>query len=632
MVPCMYDTSMYVVESTTRKCLAAKSFKSCREEINHNKRFSLDWQEETNDNTMSNQPILPYRKSLSFYEINEIEHLEDRVEELVEFIDKTNTILCEIIVNKILNVNDAVKTRICTAILYNPRITSIKITSVKIDKQLALWIARFRRMESLTRLEFKGLDKLWFASEFVFDTPDETYARNIAYMLQTNTRLQELSFISLHRDTSKLFLRALAHFSRPRASLRKLTIRQCLLSHDCFVHVGRALENFTALDTLVVRDVGYVGIEDASMLSEGIEKSASIRAVDFCINQHSEAAERILSALSTKSGLKNLSFGSVHSNEDKCSLALARIIDANPSIEDFSVVRGSSWQYNEYDFCTPENPVTYSGIRYARASRAAQRSSDSMNVTALGAAVAANRSLKAFTLHDFAIDVIGVRSLCDSLSRNEILESLTFHGQSSIDEEGMHLICTLISHSSSLKSLNLKGPKLDTSTINLLCEAMEGNARIEVLCVHSSCMNDEDVVRMGEMLLRNTTLKTLRLERHRPRTVRCLMRHKKLSDTSLRVLIEGVKVHRSITNVEVFSNGIFREGSVLLQQELDYCVELNKGPRRLLREDAALPMGLWPLALNRANTYSRGNHSPPSVLYFLVKEKADLFANVDRRV
>jgi hypothetical protein len=207
-----------------------------------------------------------------------------------------------------------------------------------------------------------------------------------------------------------------------------------------------------------------------------------------------------------------------------------------------------------------------------------------------------------------ALDSRLMQRLFDILARSELLESLTLRTVSSVDAEGVRLISRLVEHTRSLKKLSLRMQKLDfPRAIDALFEAIESNASIDI--------DYDALIRIGEMLHRNTTLKTLSLEAH-----------EKLHDPCVQALIEAVKANISITKIESFLRGLYLGNSPFLRRELDYYLELNKGPRQLLCKNKPVPTGLWPLALDRADTFSRGSNCPPNVLYFLVREKCNLFA------
>jgi len=525
----------------------------------------------------TSREILPRRKSLSFSEINKIENLQTRVEDLIQFIDKKNTDLREIIVDQALNMDEADKTRICTAVLYNPRITAIKFASVSLDHQLSRWIARFRRMENLEKLEFEGFVSI----------PDDRDARDIAYMLQTNSTLQELSLWALYSDTTKLFLEAIAQFSKPHASLKKLSIKWCYSTHACFLAVGQALENYTSLETLdVMERKNSLCCLAANRIAKGIENSPSLKAVNIDVRRlPSAGAERILHALATKSTLKTVCISFIPRNET-CLSAAARMMEANKSIERI----------------------------YIKMIHRRSQDTPSTDITALGRALASNNSLKVLALTDFDIDINGIRILRDTLHNNDTLESLSLSGNT-VDVEGMRVICDLILRSNSLKNLDLSRNGFDSSAIDLLCEAMQSSSSIKELNLFGNDMTGEDVAQMGKMLLRNTSLKTL-----------CLWRVQNLSEHHVRALVEGVKMHPAITKAQIFLTHMSAGDPAVLQQALDFYLELNRGPRRLLHEDTTLPMSLWPHILKRADDYGRMNRRPPSMLYFFVREKCDLFA------
>ncbi len=153
------------------------------------------------------------------------------------------------VVDQHLKVNVA---KIYTTILHSCRITSIRILHVNLNRHLAEWISRFRRMENLTKLDLNGLGITTFTG-FVPNTPEEANARHVAYMLQTNTKLEELSLVHLHSETAKLFLHALTQFSGPQTSLRKLSVVRFGSIHDCFLYIGQALDKFPLLESLVIQ-------------------------------------------------------------------------------------------------------------------------------------------------------------------------------------------------------------------------------------------------------------------------------------------------------------------------------------------------------------------------------------------
>lgn len=501
------------------------------------------------------------------------------MKEVVDFVGEENEILGEIIVNQDVNVDEAVRTRICTAILYSPRITSIKIESVTLNTQLARWIARYRRMENLTKLEFQGFVTI----------PNKGDARSIAYMLQTNTTLQELSLFALYSDTTKLFLEALAQSSRTQqASLKKLSVKCCYSTHDCFIAIGHVLERYPLLETLdLMEGKNELGDTAAIGIAQGIETSASLTAVTINVKRLSAVgAERILRSCASKSTLKAVCLGSIPSNE-ACFIAAARVIEANESIEKFSMTR------------SPHR---------------LRLNTQPMDMAVLGEALALNQSLNALTLNGFGIDAEGIKRLCAGLLRNETLQSLSFCGNT-INEEGMQLLCGLISHSRCLKNLDLSRNGFSCSTIELLCQAMESNETVEHLNLYSNDISENCVNRIGKMLLRNKNLETLRLW-----TVG------KLSESCVRTLIEGVQTHPTISLLQILLKNNMTSGDPdLLRRELDFYLELNKGPKRILNEDTDLHIGLWPLILKRADDHGRTTARPPDVLHFFVKEKCDLF-------
>jgi hypothetical protein len=343
------------------------------------------------------------------------------------------------------------------------------------------------------------------------------------------------------------------------------------------------------LETLDLKGKNELDDTAAIGIAQGIETSASLTSVAFRVKRLSAVgAERILCSCASKSTLKTVCIGTIPSNE-ACFIAAARVIEANESIEKFSITRGSRRQQ--------QNPL-------------------SMDMTGFGEALALSQSLNVLELRGFDIDMEGIKRMCAGLLRNETLQSLSICGNT-INEAGMQLICDLIMRSRCLKNLDLSRNGLTCSTIELLCEAMESDETIEHLNLSWNEISHNSVVRIGKMLLRNRNLETLRL----------LCTVGKLSESCVRSLIQGVQKHPTISLLAIFLKKKMTSGDPdMLRRELDFYLELNKDPKRILKEGTALPMGLWPLILKRADDHGRSTERPPDVLHFFVKEKCDLFS------
>jgi phenylacetate-coenzyme A ligase PaaK-like adenylate-forming protein len=81
---------------------------------------------------MSEHPIQPLRETLRFSEINKIENLEGRIDDIVDFIG-TKIFFREVVVDQHLKVNVA---KMYTTIVHSCRITSIRILHVNLDRHL----------------------------------------------------------------------------------------------------------------------------------------------------------------------------------------------------------------------------------------------------------------------------------------------------------------------------------------------------------------------------------------------------------------------------------------------------------------------------------------------------------------
>jgi hypothetical protein len=85
----------------------------------------------------------------------------------------------------------------------------------------------------------------------------------------------------------------------------------------------------------------------------------------------------------------------------------------------------------------------------------------------------------------------------------------------------------------------------------------------------------------------------------------------------IRAILDGFKVHPTLTEVTLPA-----QASELEKRELQFYLDCNEQARPLL--NMTLPAGLWPQAIKRVQ-----HHRPsPDLLYFLLKEKCELFQHV----
>ena len=221
---------------------------------------------------------------------------------------------------------EASKTEICTAILYNPHIKSVLIKNEMVDKQLARWIARFRQMENLQKIEMEGFIRI----------PHEEDKRDIAYMLQTNNTLRELSLRAQHTDVPTVIFGDLAWTCRPQSSRRKRSGEDCQLNNTCFLAMAKTLENHSFLETLDIHEIkNILSNVAANRIAKVIKKSPSLTIVRINIRVSAISAERILVALATKLTLKNVYLGYIPRNQMFSLATAAKLIEATNLSRDF---------------------------------------------------------------------------------------------------------------------------------------------------------------------------------------------------------------------------------------------------------------------------------------------------------
>jgi Ran GTPase-activating protein (RanGAP) involved in mRNA processing and transport len=139
-----------------------------------------------------------------------------------------------------------------------------------------------------------------------------------------------------------------------------------------------------------------------------------------------------------------------------------------------------------------------------------------------------------------------------------------------------------LSENNSIHNFSIANNKLSDSDSELLVTALMENSTLEVLDVRENLFHDQGIIKLARLAKLSKGLRKLLVARNPFGT-----------DGSL-ALLEAVR-----ENHRMFYMDVCRDDTI--HRQIHYNTTLNRGGRRLLLERPKPPLGLWPLAMERAN-------------------------------
>jgi Ran GTPase-activating protein (RanGAP) involved in mRNA processing and transport len=256
-------------------------------------------------------------------------------------------------------------------------------------------------------------------------------------------------------------------------------------------------------------------------------------------------------------------------------------------------------------------------------------------VQALATGLKTNKTLHTLDLSRSRIADFSI--LADGLHENQTLKCIKLRSIGLHDDHAQTVVSALHSHPNlesldlsfnHLRSLTPFGGLLMSSECNLrelfigfqnlwqtartnisgFVQAIEGNVTLAVLALPKNKLDDQDIAMLATALAKNSTLEYLD------------MRENLLTDRGIICLAQLAKSSMGLRKIFVVKNPFGTDGSLALLEaastnhnifHMDVCTKdsihkliryhtaLNRGGRRLLMENP--PLGLWPLAMERAN-------------------------------
>jgi hypothetical protein len=186
------------------------------------------------------------------------------------------------------------------------------------------------------------------------------------------------------------------------------------------------------------------------------------------------------------------------------------------------------------------------------------------------------------------------------------LVKLDLYEQELQEEECLDIsfLTSALAQNKSLRTLSLSYNSIDEEAMEFLAEALTQNCTLQNLELKNSNITS-----------RGLQLFTVRLREMHGLTTINFSGTQKFEDDDLKYLIEGLR-----TNVTLESIVLPRSNAE--SSEIDHYLDLNKGGRKLLRSDH-VPLGLWPLVLERATDMMKfeneGIARSASIIYGLIR-------------
>jgi Ran GTPase-activating protein (RanGAP) involved in mRNA processing and transport len=229
--------------------------------------------------------------------------------------------------------------------------------------------------------------------------------------------------------------------------------------------------------------------------------------------------------------------------------------------------------------------------------------------------LAGNKSLKSIDFFGCDLGDEELYQIFSSLAGHPTLQCLVLHGNKCGVRGSKEVAAMLLAKGCALQKLDLSFQRLDggkTLDIVPLTEALISNVSLQILYLTGNGLDDDAAERIARAVIDNKTVRELYLARNKftdigvtaiAQTLPRMVGLKKLSlwgnpfgEEGARELLNGM-----VQNLELCDLHLFRQFKC--SDQIQYFTNINRGGRKLLQEPPnEVPMSLWPLVLERANT------------------------------
>lgn len=246
----------------------------------------------------------------------------------------------------------------------------------------------------------------------------------------------------------------------------------------------------------------------------------------------------------------------------------------------------------------------------------------------------ANQSLKYLDFCCCCLDDQQMADVSESLIGHPNLETLSFQSNNCGDLAGRQLASQLTHPRCRLHKLDLSFQLRDDQNqtkldVRNILSALSKNQSLRVLDLTCNRLNDDDATMIAQVLKENTTLEEVILSRNQ------------FTDVGIKNIAEQLPHMKGLKKLSLWGNMFTEDGAMALlaglalnmglhtvnlfqhfkcSKQIQYFCNINRGGRKLLQESPSnVPLGLWPLAFERANRIN------------LVKRKEEIADEASRR-
>jgi len=198
----------------------------------------------------------------------------------------------------------------------------------------------------------------------------------------------------------------------------------------------------------------------------------------------------------------------------------------------------------------------------------------------------------------------GVDAIAAMLRHNTILQDLHLFGNH-INEDGGRLLATSLAANRCLLTLILSFNDLGDTGAACLAKSLEDNSTLKKLWLPANHLGNDGIRAFAERLPRMKGLKQLNVGDY-------------FDNDGVRVLKDNIKLNMELE--VLYMESVLYDDEVI-ERDVDFYIRANRAGRRLFRH-TDFPLTLWSNVLARANQF---NQDGPDVLYYLLREKPDLF-------
>lgn len=296
------------------------------------------------------------------------------------------------------------------------------------------------------------------------------------------------------------------------------------------------------------------------------------------------------------------------------------------------------------------------------------------DASSLGRMLSKNNTLLELRLCHNRMDLTASKTLCAGLKDNMTLQVLDLTGNGMDDScihevtrglwhhssvqflcldfntftsRGVASIATMLQYNSILMDLHLFGNHIDSEGARFLAQSLKKNIRLSTLILSFNNLGSIGASYLAEALVENRSLKKLWLPANH------------LGNAGIFAFAEHLPQMRGLQQLNIgdyFDNDaaaailktirfntelrVLYMESVLYDDEttdrkIDFYLRLNHAGRKLLGWSGgpncnSVPLALWSSVLARADAGCSSDTGAPDVLYYLLKEKPDLFGGIQQ--